>query len=296
MSIALIPIRANGEIVGLLQLNARRKNCFTFKMIQCFEEIGMNIGLALMRKQAEEMLREAGERSKMFLQRILAVREEEKKKLSANLHDELGTMAVALNADLSVIQSDLEKKNYKNVVKNIRKTKIILKKEIAIFRKIVEELRPPNLDVIGLAGVLKEKFSKRAEESGLDISFKIGNRDNILGDEIATAVYRVTQEAFTNIVKHAKARKVDVSLHYWRTQLKYTICDDGCGFDVNHVLKNSKVFKLGIQGMRERIEALGGTFIIESVMKKGTSILITIPVSRGEGGGGLKNEHNSYYS
>ncbi|MEI7998643.1 MAG: PAS domain S-box protein [Candidatus Omnitrophota bacterium] len=232
------------------------------------------------RKRAEELLRESQKNLKMYTQRILAVREEEKKKLSVNLHDEVGAMAVSFNAGLSIIQSDLETKDLKSALQNIRKTKVVLKQEVANFRKIVEELRPPNIDIIGLVGILKEKFIKIAKDRDLKIRFE-GQPGKIkLNDQVTIAIYRVTQEAFTNIAKYAKAKNVVVHLSWDNIQLKFSICDDGMGFDVNRALNNSKVFKLGVQGMRERIEALGGAFIIESVMKKGVAIKITVPLSR----------------
>jgi signal transduction histidine kinase len=293
LGIALIPIRANGEIVGLLQLNTRSKNFFSLKIIHYFEEISAYLGVALMRKRAEQIQCEATEQSKIFSQSLLAVREEEKKKLSANLHDELGGLSVALNANLSIIQSDLERKEYKNAAKNIRKTKFALEKGMVVFRKIAEELRPPNLDVVGLTEVLREKFSQKARDCGLSISFKLPSKEKKLSDRVATAIYRVTQEALTNIIKYAKARKVTVQLRYRADQLLYTISDDGQGFEVDGALKGAKIFKLGILGMRERIESLGGTFSIESVMREGTTIRITVPIP---GRGGLKNEYNGYYS
>jgi signal transduction histidine kinase len=97
-----------------------------------------------------------------------------------------------------------------------------------------------------------------------------------ISDDIAIVLYRVNQEALNNIVKHARAKKVKVSLYFQGNCVRLTICDDGKGFDVEERLQKTNGF--GIQGMKERIESLGGTFIIKSVPKKGTEISTTIPL------------------
>ncbi|MBF0485901.1 MAG: PAS domain S-box protein [Candidatus Omnitrophica bacterium] len=230
-------------------------------------------------KRAEKALRDAALMSKRFSRKILAVREEEKKKLSMNIHDEIGAMAVALNAGLSVVESDLQKKNLKNARQDILQTRNILKKEVALFRKIVEDLRPPNLGIVGLDGILREYFLQTGNDNNLEIFFKVRKWSGKLNDKVATAVYRLSQEALTNIIKHSKARKVFVSLRFVRNQLEYSIRDNGQGFNLKSPLKNAKALKLGIQGMKERIEALGGTFVIESVPQKGTTIKVALPLS-----------------
>jgi len=232
--------------------------------------------------QDQRKLLEESERNiKKFSQRMLSIREEEKKELSVNLHDETGAMAVVFNAGLSVIQSELEEGNYKKALKVIRNTKVVFKKEIANFRRIIKALRPPNLEIVGLSGVLKEKLFKKARESGLDIRLKDEMGNIKLSDQIAISLYRITQEALTNIIKYAKAKKIVVHLCCKGDKIEFSICDDGKGFDINHVFKDLKVLKLGIHGMRERVETLGGTFIINSVIKKGTTIKITVPISGG---------------
>ncbi|NTV29601.1 MAG: PAS domain S-box protein [Candidatus Omnitrophica bacterium] len=228
------------------------------------------------RKLAEEALREAELKAKLFSQKILAVREEEKKKLSVNLHDEVGSMAVTLDAGLTVALAQLKKMNYAEALGSISQTRAALKREIVVFRKIVENLRPPNLEVVGLVGVLREYMAEVVAVRKLKVSFRAGKALPVFSEQAAIALYRVTQEAVTNIIKHARAGKILLNLNFSEGKIRYTIRDDGRGFDVKG-LGRAKVFHLGIQGMRERVEALGGVFTVESAPRKGTVISIVLP-------------------
>jgi two-component system sensor histidine kinase DegS len=219
---------------------------------------------------------EVSERNlKEFSGKILSVREEEKKKLSSGLHDEVGSMTVALGSSLSITEEEIKDNNVQGALSGIKQAKNVLQKSVKKLKNISIDLRPPDLDIIGLPSVLRQYFSTIGEQTKIKIDFDVNVDEKRLNDEVAIALYRVNQEALNNIVKHAKARKVKIRLYFQGNDIKLTIRDDGKGFDMEDGLQKTNGF--GIRGMKERIESLGGRFFIKSTPKKGTEINTTIP-------------------
>jgi len=226
-------------------------------------------------KQHEQML-EASERElKNFSHKILSIREEEKKNLSAILHDEVGSMAVAFGSYLTTIEEEIKNKNSKNVLEATAKSRSMLKKFVSRLKKIAADLRPPDLDIIGLPDALREYFSDVSEQANLKIDFRVNMDKKKLNDDVAIILYRIVHEAFNNIIKHANATKVKITLYCRGNKLKLNVFDNGKGFDTEKRLKRAKIH-MGLRGMREMVESLDGTFNIKSAPGKGTEISITL--------------------
>ena len=123
--------------------------------------------------------------------------------------------------------------------------------------------------------MLRQYLSDMRKQTKIKIDFRGNIDEQIIDDELAIVLYRVTQEAINNILKYARAKKVTVRLYSNENDITLTISDDGRGFDLQRMLKKTK--GLGIRGMTERVESLGGTLIIKSAVQKGTEICTTIP-------------------
>ena len=229
--------------------------------------------------QHVRMLEASENELKQFSQKILSIREDEKKKLAINLHDELGTLAVLLDTGLAMVGEHIRHEEQEAADRGIRKVRSDLKSEIAIFRKIAEDLRPPNLDIVGLVAALQDYFSGIREDQGLDVHFHVQDRLDIPA-EAAIVLYRITREAVNNILRHAGAKNIFVDLTLDEKEISYLIRDDGRGFDVPQGLKETKSMRLGIMGMRERAGSLGGEFMIGSTVGKGTVLKVTIPIQK----------------
>jgi two-component system sensor histidine kinase DegS len=227
----------------------------------------------------QQMLEISEKKLKEFSRKILSIREEEKKNLARSLHDELGSMTVSLGSILSIAEEEIKDNNLKGAFDEIDRTKNVLKQSVEKLKKISIDLRPPDLDILGLPSALSQYFSNIKDQTKIKIDFNVNMDGNKINDETAIVLYRVNQEALTNILKHADARKVDVSLYSQGDNIKLTVRDNGRGFDVEDMLQKTNGF--GIQGMKERIESLGGTFVIKSASDKGTEILTTIPNTQG---------------
>jgi signal transduction histidine kinase len=143
------------------------------------------------------------------------------------------------------------------------------------LKKLCTDLRPPALDIAGLPNILKKHCAAISKHEGMPIEFRVDGNETQLSEEVVTALYRITQEALNNVIQHARAKKVTADLHFQGEAIKLTIKDDGKGFEVEKKLKKSK--GLGLIGMRERTESLGGVFTITSAINKGTEITVSVP-------------------
>lgn len=159
------------------------------------------------------------------------------------------------------------------------------------LREFITELRPAALDALGLAPALETLVQRMRSVEGLEVDATIdvtGTPDARLPPELETAVYRVAQEALTNVARHAQASRVEVSIQKLPAAVRMEIKDDGKSFQVQRVLHPRRNNRLGLLGMRERVEMVGGSFSVESAPGKGTTVLAEIPLAnggvRGEGG------------
>ncbi|MBW2184513.1 MAG: ATP-binding protein [Deltaproteobacteria bacterium] len=226
-------------------------------------------------KRHKQMLETSERNIKEFSRKILSVREEEKKILSSSLHDELGSMTIALGSSLSIAEEEIKDNSMQGALEGISRTKNVFQQSIEKLKKISIDLRPPNIDIVGLPSVLREFLVTVAKQAKIKIDFSESIDGKIMNDETAIVLYRINQEAVNNIVKHARADKVTVRLYLQENKLTLTIRDNGSGFDVEKELQETN--GLGIRGMRERIESLGGMFTITSAPDKGTEISAALP-------------------
>nr|MBU1327811.1 sensor histidine kinase [Candidatus Omnitrophota bacterium] len=213
-----------------------------------------------------------------FSKKILAIQEEERHRISRDLHDEIGQFSVSLGSALNIIEKEITKRNLDSALRVIKDAKIILANTAEKIRALFIDLRPAELGMLGLPSVLRELFSHYTKSYPLNIKFKENIGNIHIKEEVAITLYRVIQEAFNNIVKHAKARNVKIELLLKKGEISFTIEDDGIGFDAEVFFKDINMDKLGLRGMRERVDLLDGKFLLQSKSKNGTNINVTFPI------------------
>jgi len=222
---------------------------------------------------------EASERElKSLSRRILSIREEEKKNLSNILHGEVGAVAVVLSSCLDRIEESIKGNNLRVALGACRRTKSELDEFVSRLKKIAVDLRPPDLEAIGLTASLREYFSDIKKCINIKINFRADIDEKRINDKMAIVLYGVIQEALNNIIKHASANTVEVNIFSLANRIKLSICDDGKGFDVENSKKGTGIH-LGIGGMKEVTELIKGTFNIKSIRGKGTKISVIVPLS-----------------
>jgi len=210
--------------------------------------------------------------------KILSIQEEERHRISRDLHDEIGQFSVSLGSALNVIEKEIAKRNFDTALRIIKDAKAILANTAEKFRALFIDLRPAELGMLGLPSVLRELFSHYTKSYPLNIKFRENLASVTIKDNMAIALYRIIQEAFNNIVKHAKAKNVKIDLLLKEGEINLTIEDDGIGFDAEAFFEDTNVDKLGLRGMRERVDLLNGKFLLQSKSRNGTKINVTFPI------------------
>ncbi len=213
-----------------------------------------------------------------FSKKILAIQEEERHRISRDLHDEIGQFSVSLGSALNIIEKEITKHNLDAAFRVIKDAKAILANTAEKIRTIFIDLRPAELSMLGLPSVLRELFSHYTKSYPLNIKFKENIGSIHIKEEVAITLYRVIQEAFNNIVKHAKAKNVKIDLLLKEGEISFIIEDDGAGFDSEIFFKEANMDKFGLRGMKERVGLLNGKFLLQSKPKNGTKINVTFPI------------------
>jgi PAS domain S-box-containing protein len=208
--------------------------------------------------------------------RILHVQEEERKRISRELHDKISQMLVGINIHLETLAREAVI-NPKELKKKITRTQRQVEKSVDIVHQFARELRPAMLDDLGLIPALNSFLKSFMKQTGLQVSLTAFAEVEKLSSAKRAVLYRVAQEALTNVASHAEATKADVSIQRLPKALLMQIKDDGKSFDVKRALQSKKNRRLGLVGMRERVEMINGQFAIESAPGKGTTIQAQIP-------------------
>ena len=212
---------------------------------------------------------------------ILSAQEEERKKISRELHDEIGQTLTAINVKLAALKNEATA-NTTGLKKTITSTQRLVERSMETVHRFARELRPPLLDDLGLVPALQSSFKEFTRRTRIPVHFTAFHAVEGLHSDKRTVLYRVAQEAFTNIVKHAQATLVDVSIKRHRSVVCMEIHDNGKSFLVPRALFARQIKRLGLLGMRERLEMVGGSFSIESAPGKGTTIRAQVPSGRGQ--------------
>jgi signal transduction histidine kinase len=220
-------------------------------------------------QQSQDSLRASQERYRSLSRRLLEQQEHERAVLARELHDQLGQSLVAVSLNLELIKGELSPDSSARVPESMR----AIEKMIEQVRTLAFELRPSTLDEFGLVGALQHLVARHGERSRVHASFTTAPTDARAPVEIETACFRITQEALSNVARHARACNVEVTLTAQDAALELTVRDDGVGFDVEKLRTG-----LGLVGMSERAELAGGHLDIESEPGAGTILRARFPL------------------
>ncbi|MEP6594080.1 MAG: PAS domain-containing protein [Acidobacteriota bacterium] len=207
-------------------------------------------------------------------ERLETVREEERMRLARELHDELGQTLTALKLDVRVVRRAVDGRRGLpgTVASSLRDMESLLDDTLVAIERIVTELRPAVLDELGFCAAAEWHVQQFAARSGIAASFDCPE-DLELGDPAATALFRVLQEALTNVARHAGANRVHVSVVRSAAGFELEITDNGCGLPA----ERRSAVSYGLRGMEERVRAIGGQLILAASGGQGTRVLAQIP-------------------
>ena len=228
------------------------------------------------RKSIEQELLESREQLRELSAYMEAIREEERKRIAMEIHDELGQLLTALKMDVSLLKMRLA--HDADAARKVDDMRELVEKTIWMVRNVASHLRPAalNFGIVSALEWLVEDFGRR---KGLSCQLWINGREPVLEDAHATAVFRIVQASLTNVARHAGASRVDVTLTSTETALDLYVSDDGRGFDPAAARKG---YSYGLLGMSERARLIGGSLRIDSSPETGTVVSIHVPLDGGE--------------
>ncbi len=218
--------------------------------------------------RAKEQLRDT------LITRLMTAQEDERKRISRELHDETSQALTSLMLTMRVLAEDAPNQEQKDALLLGRDVAANILREV---RDLAIELRPPVLDDLGLAAAIERYSDKFASRHGLDIDLQTAGRQIAVDDQIAVALYRIVQESLNNVVKHSGATTVSIVITFQPEQITVTIADNGRGISDADLLRAQQENRLGLYGMRERVELLQGRLEIRPSLQGGTELCITIP-------------------
>jgi two-component system sensor histidine kinase UhpB len=229
---------------------------------------------ALNQLQQELIQRETMRRE--LTRRIVLAQEEERARIARELHDETAQVLTAFTFHLAALKQALPantniQKQYENL------QRLSHQMSLGIYR-LVRDLRPALLDDLGLPSGLQYLAEEHEKSSGLKVELNIHGEKRRLDKMAETVLYRIAQEALTNVARHAETQQVSIDLEFTEHEVKLGVTDWGIGFDVSTVLSTPD--SLGLAGMRERAESIGGQLIIDSAPGRGTRVEARIPIEK----------------
>ena len=214
-------------------------------------------------------------------QRVIGALEDERRRLRRDLHDGFGPTLATVILNLDTLRSRLSKgATLKDLEGMLTNTRALAEAALGDVRRVAYDLRPPALDDVGLTGALRQHADRLGSESGMRVEVRSAVAERALPAAVEVAAYRVATEALLNAVRHARARNGVLDLRIERGPvgevLHIAVCDDGVG------LPPQVQMGVGLRGMRERVDELGGTLVFEAVQPHGTRVLARLPLSREE--------------
>jgi PAS domain S-box-containing protein len=230
------------------------------------------------RKEAEEQLKTSRERLRDLSRHLESVREEERTNSAREIRDELGQLLTVLKIDMSWVAKRLPKAEA-SLADKTRTMYELIDKAIQTVKRISSELRPGLLDDPGLAAAIEWQAQELRKRTDIDFEFRASPKEITLDRDRSTAIFRICQEALTNVVRHANATRVKLSLQEKRGRILFRISDNGKGIEEKQ-LSDPKAF--GLIGMRERAHFWGGEVKISGTPGKGTVVAVSIPLNSGE--------------
>ncbi|MCG8312140.1 MAG: response regulator [Pseudomonadales bacterium] len=228
------------------------------------------------RKNAEAKLRESRQKLRELTGYLQDIREQERKSIAREIHDELGQSLTVARIDLTRLTSRLDEPTEK-IKESIEGVISVVEEAANTARSISENLRPGMLDLLGLGPALEHHVARFKESTGISCSLHMSNRGEFnVADRVATTIFRILQEALTNVARHAKATLVDIQVADLGEEIVVIVQDDGVGISAD---KKNKRSSYGLLGMSERVALLGGHVSIDSEAGKGTRVEASVPKS-----------------
>ena len=283
-----IPLNGSaGELIGFLEIHNKMNNKnFDKEDINLLRSVARNASIAISKslnyeklKQAEIQLRNSEAELRNLTAQIQYAREAERQSIAREVHDELGQLFTGINLNISLLTEILEQNNntsFDEILDELHSVQKYVDKGIQTVRNISGNLRSYVLDHLGLVPAIHEYCREIERISNIKCEFDSGVESVNFDDEKNITLFRIVQEAITNVIRHAEATRIKIIFEVEDNNLKISIADNGKGIEYKPDAGN--MHSMGIIGMKERAIFLGGKLLIESEKEKGTKLILSIPL------------------
>lgn len=273
-SLWAVPLAVRGKITGVVELGfSHEYNCLPREM-KLFEAIAERCALAIDKAQLLEELHEREEQIRALGEHMMKVEEEERRRISRELHDEVGQSLLVVRLYLEMIQGMVGDEN-KQASAKLAETRKVVEDTIVEMRRLISALSPSVLQALGLPASIRQFVRNLGRTFPGRVRVRMSELDE-LPEGPKIMMYRLVQECFTNAVKHSCADNVSLQVSRKNGSVCMKLHDDGVGFDVKDAARKRESF--GLAGMRERVALLGGEIDIQTTPGQGTRVSIAIPV------------------
>ncbi len=273
---AVYPLSTSAGVQGMVVLADSFDHDFDRNQVLFFNSLSQQAGVAIQNAHLLDELRKSQQHLRDLSGKIVRAQEMERRRVAHELHDEAGQALTALKIRLDLLSSEMDL-NSEESRGSLEEAVGLAGRTMEHIRLLARDLRPPELEVLGLNHAMANLCEEFARRTGLAAEFTGLDVDDVR-DEIAITLYRFLQESLTNITRHAYANSVRISLTQKSHWIVLEVEDDGCGFNVPEALaKPGRFGQLGLRGMGERLEVIGGRMWITSVPAEGTRVVAEVP-------------------
>jgi signal transduction histidine kinase len=273
-SYAAFPLIIGGNVIGMLKAVSKNNQFYSQERLPLIQSFANLAAVAIQNTWLFGEVQSSNKQLHALSQRLMKAQEEERLHLSREIHDESGQLLSALTVQLGLLER--EAGHYDVVNQRMDELKRTANEIQDKLHQLAVNLRPASLDHLGLVTAMEQYIEEFSRQYEIIVEFEtIGLQDKRLPGEVETALFRIVQESLTNIALHANAERVDVLFNYRDNHIKAIIEDDGIGFIPSMPTVDNQ---LGLFGMRERVEMLGGKLTVESAPGRGTAVSVEVPV------------------
>lgn len=279
-----VPLQSKGTVMGVMNVGSFTPRRFTKSDMFLLNSIGDQLGIAIEQTRLYEQLRKSRERYRQLAQQILMAQEEERRRIARELHDETSQSlsGLALNLQVLVETADIIKISNNEFKSKLNKAQSLAVQIGAEVSRLIADLRPTLLDTLGLLPAIRHYAETNLIPLNIKVIFKFDAKEIDLPPEMEAGLFRITQGTISNIIHHATAKKVVISVKHQDNELLLQISDDGKGFDVEQITRIEESGRgAGLFSMKERTRLMGGRCSIDSQLGKGTRVNVLVPVNEG---------------
>jgi signal transduction histidine kinase len=267
-----VPLITGQKVIGCLTLNSQQAAAYHESEASLAQALANQATVAIQNAQLFEQVRDANRQLQSLSHRLVQVQERERRHIARELHDEAGQALTTLMVGLGLLERDANASE--SVIERVNGLKKTTNDILENLHRLAINLRPASLDHLGLKAALRQYLEMFGRQHNLKMQFELVDLDDKrLPPAVETNIYRIVQEALTNVVRHAKATRVDVLLERRGDQMITIIEDNGVGFEP----EAAGTGRLGLLGMRERAEMMGGSLVVESTPGSNTTIYVEVP-------------------